>query len=301
MARCSGIGVEDVHLRFCDDSEGFCPTAVPRPYVPRTRTPPTRRSSGTEHAPPPLSQKQDDPSTDASPPSTNDPCQPQILGEVRELRSDHDGARRQSPLEIERHVLRGVPANLVLRRCARMFSGSAGSQATYLLSRPTDHLGGFVSHNWSVGRSRKWLALSLHYNFPGALVCGILIAAVLCVPSSLGWLPLSAVDNRYVQHQGIFCAVCGALVFHVVLLLGSDILPARFMRYNEVFLDKVCIHQVDKKLQRQGIESLGGFLFHSWSMVVLYTSVYTTKLWTVYEMACFLCVHPGGRLGVAAR
>ena len=156
--------------------------------------------------------------------------------------------------------------------------------------------GGFVSHNWSVGRSRKWLALSLHYNFPGALVCGILIAAVLCVPSSLGWLPLSAVDNRYVHHRGIYCTLGGALVFHVVLLFGSDVLPGYLRRHHEVFLDKVCIHQVDKKLQRQGIESLGGFLFYSWSMVVLYTPIYIKKVWTVYEMACFLCVHPGGRL-----
>ena len=82
----------------------------------------------------------------------------------------------------------------------------------------------------------------------------------------------------------------------MILLFGVDALPARFMRSQNVFLDKACIHQVDKTLQRQGIESLGGFLFYSWSMVVLYTPVYTTKLWTVYEMACFLSVHPGGRL-----
>ena len=96
--------------------------------------------------------------------------------------------------------------------------------------------------------------------------------------------------------MGIYCGVCGSLVFYVVLLFGSDILPARLLRYHEVFLDKACIHQVDKTLQRQGIESLGGFLFYSWSMVVLYTPVYTTKVWTVYEMACFLGLHPGGRL-----
>ena len=66
-------------------------------------------------------------------------------------------------------------------------------------------------------------------------------------------------------------------MFYVVLLFGSDVMPARFMRSRDVFLDKACIHQVDKTLQRQGIESLGGFLFYSWSMVVLYTPVYTTK------------------------
>ena len=98
------------------------------------------------------------------------------------------------------------------------------------------------------------------------------------------------------RQLGIYCCCCGFLAFHVVLLFSSDVLPGFFMRHHRVFLDKVCIHQVDKELQRQGIESLGGFLFHSWSMVVLYTPVYTTKVWTVYEMACFLCVHPGGRL-----
>ena len=94
----------------------------------------------------------------------------------------------------------------------------------------------------------------------------------------------------------MYCSCCGFLVFHVVLLFSSDVLPGFFMRHHRVFLDKVRIHQVDKELQRKGIESLGGFLFRSWSMVVLHTPVYTTKVWTVYEMACFLSVHPGGRL-----
>ena len=61
-------------------------------------------------------------------------------------------------------------------------------------------------------------------------------------------------------------------------------------------LHKACIHQTDEKLKRKGIESLGGFLFFSWHFVVLYTRVYTQKVWTVYEMACFLCVHPGSGL-----
>ena len=241
--------------------------------------------------PPPSSTSR---SSDALTTSLDEPC---VVGKVSEGSGVQERPRRQSPLEIQRHVLRGVPANLVLLRCAKIFNGAAGSEATFLLSRPTDHLGAFISHNWSVGRSRKWLALSLEYNFRSALVCGTLTAALLCVVSSLGWLPLSAADGAYgTQHQGIYCTVCGACVFNVVLLLGSDVVPGYLMRHHEVFLDKVCIHQVDKKLQRQGIESLGGFLFHSWSMVVLYTPVYTTKVWTVYEMACFLCAHPGGRL-----
>ena len=98
------------------------------------------------------------------------------------------------------------------------------------------------------------------------------------------------------MYHAIYCRVFGFLVFQAVLLFGPDLLPGWLMRSEEVFLDKVCIHQVDLALQRQGIESLGGFLFYSWSMAVLYTGTCTKKLWTVYEMACFLCLHPGGRL-----
>ena len=171
MARCSSIGVEDVQLHFCDDFEGFCPSAVPRHRVPKTRTPTIGRSSGAVDEPPPPYQAHGNThhTTDALPPTASGSCQPQILGQVREMSSNRDGVRRQSPLEIQRHVLRGVPANLVLRRCARLLSSAAGSEATFQLSAPTDHLEAFISHNWSVGRSRKWLALSLHWHFLSAL------------------------------------------------------------------------------------------------------------------------------------
>ena len=72
------------------------------------------------------------------------------------------------------NMLRGVQSGVVLHRGASLLSSAAGSAATFKLSTPTDHLEAFISHNWSVGRSRKWLALvSLHYNFSVALVCGI--------------------------------------------------------------------------------------------------------------------------------
>ena len=86
------------------------------------------------------------------------------------------------------------------------------------------------------------------------------------------------------------------MTFLFVLLFGPDFLPGWFMRSKEAFLDKTCIHHVDQTLQREGIESLGGFVFFSGSMTVLCTREYTRKLWTVYEMACCLCVHPEGRL-----
>ena len=282
MARSSSssIGVEDVQLHFFDDVSGFCPCAVPRLRDPRTGT--IRRSSCSSEEQLPASQRHRDTdrTNDELHPTTSVPCQPQVLGQVRMLSSDQEEARSGAALAMDGNMLRGMKSGVVLRRGASLLSSAAGSAATFnfKLSTPTDHLEAFISHNWSVGRSRKWLALSLHYNFSVALVCGILLPGVLYVVSSVGWLPLPAVDDQNVKHLGMYCSCCGFLVFHVVLLFSSDVLPGFFMRHDRVFLDKVCIHQVDKELQRKGIESLGGFLFHSWSMVVLYTPVYTDRV-----------------------
>ena len=60
-----------------------------------------------------------------------------------------------------------------------------------------------------------------------------------------------------------------------------------------IIIDKTCIHQVDKELQAKSIKKLGAFLRMSSHLVIIYTSVYLKKLWTVYELACFLALHPG--------
>lgn len=57
-------------------------------------------------------------------------------------------------------------------------------------------------------------------------------------------------------------------------------------------MDKVCIHQTNQQLKREGIKKLGAFLQKSSTMVICYTSVYMHRLWTVYEVACFIALHP---------
>lgn len=65
-----------------------------------------------------------------------------------------------------------------------------------------------------------------------------------------------------------------------------------------VFLDKTCIHQTNKDIQRLGIEKLGAFLCKSSRMVVCYTDLYLKKLWTVYEVASFLTLHGPSQMSV---
>ncbi len=63
-----------------------------------------------------------------------------------------------------------------------------------------------------------------------------------------------------------------------------------------LFLDKTCIDQVNAEMKQASILKLGAFLAKSERMVIVYTDVYTRKLWTVYELACFLSLHGAERV-----
>merc|ERR1719491_1140816 len=85
-------------------------------------------------------------------------------------------------------------------------------------------------------------------------------------------------------------------IFLCTLCLGHDLRRYFGLRRRMVFLDKTCIHQEDKELQRSGILKLGAFLRSSSQMVVIYSDIYLTRLWTVYEVACFLALRPASQL-----
>ena len=221
---------------------------------------------------------------------------PQVIGNVTEGPGEQVDARELTPFSIGTDILRGVRSTTVLRRCASLLRNAEGSADTFDLSHSVDYLDAFISHNWSVSRVKKWMALSLHYNLTAAAIGALLTAAILGMMTMLGFLPLSASDVETNNVEGVYCRVCGSLVFVTLLLFGADILPRHCIWHSEVFLDKACINQVSEELQREGIESLGGFLFYFWTLVVLYTRVYTQKVWTVYEMACFLLLNPEGHL-----
>lgn len=117
----------------------------------------------------------------------------------------------------------------------------------------------------------------------------------------LGARPLTvAVPSRiegagYVVYVPI-CTLISAPVFLFVSFFAHEV--QRFAGFHgcTIFLDKTCIHQEDKAKQRQGILKLGAFVRSSSQMLVIYTGLYLTKLWTVYEIACFLSQHPAQSL-----
>lgn len=188
-------------------------------------------------------------------------------------------------------LLRGTQLSSVMRVGCSIMASSSGSASTYQLSDQVKQLDTFISHNWSVQRYKKFLALCLHFNIPIAAVTTCIAMVIFGVLSTLGYFPTFPVA-RSRHPEGICCRLVCVPIFILSILFCRDVLHLVRIRGPVVFLDKTCIHQEDESIQRMGIEKLAAFMGKSDRLLILYTDVYLCKLWTVYEVASFLALHP---------
>uniref|UniRef100_A0A7S2PPD7 Transmembrane protein n=1 Tax=Zooxanthella nutricula TaxID=1333877 RepID=A0A7S2PPD7_9DINO len=200
-----------------------------------------------------------------------------------------------------RALLRGTAVSDVLRGRARVLGKQPCTQQHYDLSAPVDRIDAFISHNWSVSRGKKFLALALHFNLFPAAVAATAVSAVAFALTVVGCLPpIHEVFDGTAKPTGVWCQLLGMLTFVLSLFYWHDV--SVFFRGcgsgQKVFLDKTCLHQTDMALKQEGIKNLAAFILYSDSMVVLYSETYLEKLWTVYELATFLLLYPSGLLQV---
>eukprot|EP00929_Paragymnodinium_shiwhaense_P098880 TRINITY_DN6039_c0_g1_i1.p1 TRINITY_DN6039_c0_g1~~TRINITY_DN6039_c0_g1_i1.p1 ORF type:complete len:534 (+),score=43.01 TRINITY_DN6039_c0_g1_i1:284-1885(+) len=189
-------------------------------------------------------------------------------------------------------LLRGAPYWQVLRAQGRVLRDSQGSAASYSLSRTVPHIDAFISHNWSVPATTKFLTLTLYFNVAFALSCSVLVGCAIAVATSYGLLPIFELSCSPEKSTGIIASIVCPIVFLIVLTGKHELHRCLGVDGSSVFLDKACIHQTDVELKRQGIESLSAFIEKSSKIVVVYTDEYLQKLWTVYELATFLILYP---------
>eukprot|EP00931_Biecheleriopsis_adriatica_P002846 TRINITY_DN1039_c0_g1_i1.p1 TRINITY_DN1039_c0_g1~~TRINITY_DN1039_c0_g1_i1.p1 ORF type:complete len:757 (-),score=129.93 TRINITY_DN1039_c0_g1_i1:36-2306(-) len=156
----------------------------------------------------------------------------------------------------------------------------------YLMSFQTSSIDHFWSHSWRANTTMKVSVLLLYYNQGPAVLIGILSASIGMVLRGTSLLPfwveqvnVLGVMYRYASWSSMF----GFLAFFCVLFFWR---PSQ-----RVFLDKVCIHQKDPALKKEGVESIGAFLYHSRTMLVLWDPSYVKRLWCVFEMAAFAWAH----------
>lgn len=190
----------------------------------------------------------------------------------------------------------------VLHLGGKILADSGGSAHTYELSKEVESIDVFISHNWSVTRWKKFMVLAYYFNLRRAAIFCVILAVIGCVLTALGVFPetrnpqdagvIDGINRGLFDSEGYWGQILFVPIFLFVLCFGHEIRWLTSCTAWTTFLDKTCIHQTDAALKKQGIIKLGAFLSLSQRMVICYTDVYLRKLWTVYEIACFLTMHP---------
>lgn len=187
------------------------------------------------------------------------------------------------------NLLRSTPDYVVLHSFGRVFRDFPDGFDTFKLSDTTHKLHVFVSHNWATPQLIKFMALAFHFNHRSASIAAaiayvITVLAVMCTATDVD-SDDQLNDLFFTCHLGT--GVCLA-TYWLCLLFWHDIKWLFCFRGKRVFLDRCCIHQTDEDLKQQGIEHLDVFLQLSDKMLVVYSELYTKKLWTMYELGTFL-------------
>lgn len=194
---------------------------------------------------------------------------------------------------------RGMRLGLLFRCLGTVLRDSSGTEATFCLSQPAEVLHAFISHNWSVNRFDKFIALSLHFNLHFAVVYLLLVLAIAAALVITGYNPgLVMMCLPWIEGEALESITCSVLYVGVfaAVFFGREILGLLRLDQTVIFLDKTCIDQQSSTSKQKGIECLGAFIHRSERMIVPCTSVYFDRLWTMYEMATFLMLHPQKRL-----
>lgn len=155
----------------------------------------------------------------------------------------------------------------------------------------------FISHNWSVKRWQKFLALCLVGSGKKALIFCVCAQLIFFTLVSTGILPVthSQIDGHEIS---IWCVGSCLVTYAATFLVHHEVLDLLGIPGYRIFLDKVCVDQSDDQRKRQGIQSITAFLYHSEALVVLYSEIYLKRLWTVFELTTFLAMKPEGQLVV---
>lgn len=152
----------------------------------------------------------------------------------------------------------------------------------YSHSFTTKEIDQFWSHSWRSVSWHKVLALMMYYNSLPASVISTFAAFIAMILRFFDWLPAMitkpAMSGKLYAYSA-WSLMVGLVVFWTVLCSWPS--------QQRVFLDKVCIHQTNRKKKAQGVESIGAFLQCSKVLLVLWDPSYAKRLWCVFEMAAF--------------
>eukprot|EP00927_Polykrikos_kofoidii_P083101 TRINITY_DN8429_c0_g1_i6.p1 TRINITY_DN8429_c0_g1~~TRINITY_DN8429_c0_g1_i6.p1 ORF type:complete len:533 (-),score=53.31 TRINITY_DN8429_c0_g1_i6:64-1662(-) len=150
-------------------------------------------------------------------------------------------------------------------------------------SAPVRLIDDFLSHSWHDPGWLKVVVLLLEYNGLPAVIVGTTAAFVASGLFAAGVLPGMEVIERRSNNEASLISFWGQSTG--CLFFVSTLLCWRSRRL--VFLDKICISQVNEKKKLDAVMGIGAFLKASKRMLVMMDSTYTTRLWCIFELAAY--------------
>ncbi|CAE7227261.1 unnamed protein product [Symbiodinium sp. CCMP2592] len=177
-------------------------------------------------------------------------------------------------------MLRVTSAGHMLERCGQGLRRGPACNDLYFLSRPVNQIQQFCSHSWHGRVWEKVVLLLLVFNGLPALLMGTLV--VVLTLALLEAYSICSGEAWYCNHAAISTSL-GVLVTGLTFLFWQS--------RREVFLDKICIHQIDERLKLEGVLNVAALVKRSKSMLVCWDTSYIRRLWCVLEIAAFLQSH----------
>ncbi|CAE7592517.1 unnamed protein product [Symbiodinium natans] len=186
-------------------------------------------------------------------------------------------------------LVRATHAHRALRLLGRPLRGGLRTvpqgENLYRQSRVASHIQDFWSHSWHGNQKFKVLLLMLLYNGPAAAIAGTVASFLPLLVH--GYLP--AIEQT--EKNGVgdvlrfspWSTASGVFVFTLTLLFWPS--------QRSIFLDRMCINQVDVGLKLQGLVSMAGILKQATSLLVVWDETYMQRLWCVLELAAFWKSH----------
>ncbi|CAE8598441.1 unnamed protein product [Polarella glacialis] len=191
----------------------------------------------------------------------------------------------------DKSLRRGVDVTKVLRRFGKLFNHSVGTEEDYQLGQEVHEVSAFITHNWSLNRWKKYMALCCYFHIVPAFVISLVVHLLLFVLVLADKLPLSpAYYGSRPYYVGCWCMVGGWSAFWLTLFLWADV-AATFGRSGPIiFVDKVCIDQVNIDRKVQGILAIPAWLACSGTLVAIFSDETLVKLWTCFELCTFVAL-----------
>ncbi|CAE8721480.1 unnamed protein product [Polarella glacialis] len=185
----------------------------------------------------------------------------------------------------DKSLRRGVAVTKVLRRFGKLSSHSVGTEEDHQLGQEVNEVSAFITHNWSLNRWKKYMALSCYFHIVPAFVVSLVVHILLFVLVLADKLPLSpAYYGGRLYYVGCWCMVGGWSAFWLTLFLWADVAAAFGRSGPIIFVDKVCIDQVNSDRKVQGILAIPAWLACSGTLVAILSDELLVRLWTCFEL-----------------